>query len=142
MNKCQRCLKNEISLQCLHCPTINKICSLCDKIIHNTTSKINHNRLPIEHITINIKDNIQFENKKEPREKQISYNNNNIMFIENNEKESKLDNNINNNNIKNISEIMKNNSSIIMDNMNLNNNTYDISTINQSVNNNINEFII
>ena len=141
MNKCQRCLKNEISLQCLHCPTINKICSLCDKIIHNTTSKINHNRLPIEHITINIKDNIQFENKKEPREKQISYNNNNIMFIENNEKESKLDNNINNNNIKNISEIMKNNSSIIMDNLILNNNTYDISTINQSVNNNINEFI-
>ena len=140
MNKCQRCLKNEISLQCLHCPTINKICSLCDKKIHNTTSKINHNRLPIEHITINIKDNIQFENKNEPNEKQISYNNN-IMLVENNERESKGDNNINYNNIKNISEIMKNNSSIIMDNMNLNNNTYDISTINQSVNNNINEFI-
>ena len=64
MENCQRCLNNKISLQCLHCPTINKICLICDKIIHNTTSKINHVRLPIENITINIQDNISFEKKK------------------------------------------------------------------------------
>ena len=53
MDKCQRCLTNRITLQCLHCPTINKICSLCDKKIHNITSKLNHNRMPIENLTIN-----------------------------------------------------------------------------------------
>ena len=74
MENCQRCLNNKISLQCLHCPTINKICLICDKIIHNTTSKINHVRLPIENITINIKDNISFEKKKELNENQISNN--------------------------------------------------------------------
>ena len=134
MEKCQRCLKNNISLKCLNCPSINKICSLCDKKIHNLTSKINHNRMPIENITINLKDNIPFENKIEPNEQQIS-NNNDIIFIENNQQDSEsLKNNNNMNyNIKNISEIVKNNnSSIIMDNINLNNNTYDISTLNQS----------
>ena len=144
--KCQRCLKNEISLQCLHCPTINKICSLCDKKIHNSTSKINHTRIPKENITINIKENIFPENNREPNENHILNKNKDIKIIENNQKQIEDDDNnyMNYNNIKNISSIMKNNnSSVIIDNNILNNNTYDISTVNQSMNNNnINECLL
>ena len=82
MNKCQRCLKNDISLQCLHCPTINKLCSLCDKKIHNIVSKANHTRLPKENITISLNDNLSFENRKEPNEQKF----NDIIFIEDNQK--------------------------------------------------------
>ena len=151
MEKCQRCEKNEISLQCLHCPTINKICSLCDRKIHNSTSKINHCRIPIENMTISIKDNLSFENRKEPNENLISYNNKDMIIIENDNEANELQqeddklNAINYNNIKNISAIMKNNnSSVIIDNENLNNNnnfTYDISTMNQSANNYNNNLI-
>ena len=142
MDKCQRCLKKEVSLKCLHCPTINRICNICDKEIHSTSLKINHNRIPIENITINMNDNVSFENKKEPNENLVSNNNinkNNIL-IENNQQDEQEDDNINY--LKNCSDILKNNNtSETMDNMilNLNNYTNEISTINQSISNNVNE---
>ena len=142
MDKCQRCLKKEVSLKCLHCPTINRICNICDKEIHNTSLKINHNRIPIENITINMNENVSFENKKEPNENLVSNShiNKDVILIENNHQEEQEDDNINYS--KDCSAILKNNNtSETMDNMilNLNNYTNDISTINQSVNNNINE---
>jgi len=142
MDKCQRCLKKEVSLKCLHCPTINRICNICDKEIHSTSLKINHNRIPIENITINLNENVSFENKKEPNENLVSNNNINkdMILIENNQQERQEDNNLNY--LKNCSTILKNNNtSETMDNMilNLNNYTNDISTINQSVNNNQND---
>ena len=130
MEKCQRCSKNTITLQCFHCPTINKICSLCDKIIHSRSFKINHNRVPIENVTLNLKDN-SFENKEEL--------NNKMIYIEDNKLEESKENNFKNN-IKNYSTIPKNNnSSLIMENINnniyyANANTNDISTLNQSKN--------
>lgn len=147
MDKCQRCLKREVSLKCLHCPTINRICNICDKEIHSTSLKINHNRIPIENITINMNENISFENKKEPNENLVSNNNINKdkILIENNQQEEQEEDNMNYanlNNLKNCSTILKNNNtSETMDNMilNLNNYTNEISTINQSVNNNVNE---
>ena len=142
MDKCQRCSKKEVSLKCLHCPTINRICNICDKEIHNTSLKINHNRIPIENITINMNENVSFENKKEPNENLVSNShiNKDVILIENNHQEEQEDDNINYS--KDCSAILKNNNtSETMDNMilNLNNYTNDISTINQSVNNNINE---
>jgi hypothetical protein len=142
MDKCQRCLKKEVSLKCLHCPTINRICNICDKEIHSTSLKINHNRIPIENITINMNDNVSFENKKEPNENLVSNSNINkdIILIQNNQQEEQEDDNINY--LKNCSDILKNNNtSETMDNMilNLNNYTNEISTINQSVSNNVNE---
>ena len=142
MDKCQRCLKKEVTLKCLHCPTINRICNICDKEIHSTSLKINHNRIPIENITINLNENVSFENKKEPNENLVSNNNINkdMILIENNQQEGQEDDNLNY--LKNCSTILKNNNtSETMDNMilNLNNYTNDISTINQSVNNNLNE---
>ena len=149
MEKCQRCLNSEVSLICAHCPTINRICSLCDKKIHNIPSKLNHNRIPIENITINMNENISFENKKEPNESIISKDNKQNILIENNLNEGEMgESNINEenkNNIKNCSAILNNNnSSLTIDNMNLNfnNNTNNISGINQSLsNNNQNEII-
>ena len=142
MDKCQRCLKKEVSLKCLHCATINRICNICDKEIHSTSLKINHNRIPIENITINLNENVSFENKKEPNENLVSNNNINkdMILIENNQQEGQEDDNLNY--LKNCSTILKNNNtSETMDNMilNLNNYTNDISTINQSVNNNQND---
>ena len=66
MEKCQRCSKKPITLQCFNCPIINRICSLCDKIIHNTQIKIDHVRVPIENVTLNLKDNTINSNKEEP----------------------------------------------------------------------------
>ena len=74
MEKCQRCSKNEIKVQCYNCPLIYRICSLCDKIIHNNTLKMEHVRVPIDNVTINLKDNQIFENIKEP--------NNEMIYIE------------------------------------------------------------
>ena len=71
MEQCQRCSKKPITLQCFNCPRINRICSLCDKIIHNNTLKIDHVRVPIENVTLNLKDNNIFENKEEPNKTQI-----------------------------------------------------------------------
>ena len=128
MEKCQRCSKKPITLQCFNCPIINRICSLCDKIIHNTKLKIDHVRVPIENVTLNLKENQSFENKEEP--------NNKMILIEQNfQEESKEQENINN-----CSEIKNNDNSIeIMNNlnMNINNNinTNDLSTLNQSKNN-------
>ena len=133
MEKCQRCSKNPITLQCFNCPLINRICSLCDKIIHNTALKIDHVRVPIENVTLNLKDNQEFENKEEP-------NNNKMIFIEQNfQEESKEDENFNNERIKNFSTILPmKNSSEIIDNINTNIqnniNTNDLSTLNQSKN--------
>ncbi len=134
MEKCQRCSKNPITLQCFNCPLINRICSLCDKIIHNTTLKIDHVRVPIENVTLNLKDNQEFENKEEP-------NNNKMIFIEQNlQEESKEQENLDfNKKIKNCSTIVKNNNnSEILDNLGIdvNNmaNTNDLSTLNQSKN--------
>ena len=133
MEKCQRCSKNPITLQCFNCPLINRICSLCDKIIHNTTLKIDHVRVPIENVTLNLKDNQTFENKEEP--------NNKMIFIEQNlQEESKEQENLDfNKKIKNCSTIVKNNNnSEILDNLGIdvNNmaNTNDLSTLNQSKN--------
>ena len=113
MEKCQRCSKKPITLQCFNCPIINRICSLCDKIIHNTQFKIDHVRVPIENVTLNLKDNTINETKEEPNKKMI--------LIENNStEESKEDENFNfnNNQIKNCSTIlpMKNSSEIIDNN--------------------------
>ena len=133
MEKCQRCSKKPITLQCFNCPIINRICSLCDKIIHNTQFKINHVRVPIENVTLNLKDNTLNETKEEPNKKMI--------LIENNTtEESKEDENFNfnNNHIKNCSTIlpMKNSSEIIDNNTNIQNNinTNELSTLNQSKN--------
>ena len=133
MEKCQRCSKKPITLQCFNCPIINRICSLCDKIIHNTQLKIDHMRVPIENVTLNLKDNTINETKEEPNKKMI--------LIENNStEESKEDENFNfnNNQIKNCSTIlpMKNSSEIIDNNTNIQNNinTNDLSTLNQSKN--------
>ena len=133
MEKCQRCSKNPITLQCFNCPIINRICSLCDKIIHNTQIKIDHVRVPIENVTLNLKDNTINSNKEEP-------NNNKMILIENNsQEESKEDENFNNERIKNFSTILPmKNSSEIIDNINTNIqnniNTNDLSTLNQSKN--------
>ena len=132
MEKCQRCTKNPITLQCFNCPIINRICSLCDKIIHNTTLKIDHVRVPIENVTLNLKENALFENKEEPNKM--------ILIEQNPQEESKEQENFySNKRIKNCSEIMKNNNSNsdIMDNYNniiYNANTNDLSTLNQSKN--------
>ena len=132
MEKCQRCSKNKITLQCFNCPLINRICSLCDKIIHNNTLKIGHVRVPIENVTLNLKDNQIFESKKEP--------NNNMIYIEqNSQEESKEQKYLDNNKINNYSTIVKtNNNSEISDNFNININnnvnTNDLSTLNQSKN--------
>ena len=133
MEKCQRCSKKPITLQCFNCPIINRICSLCDKIIHNTQIKIDHVRVPIENVTLNLKDNTINSNKEEP-------NNNKMILIENNsQEESKEDENFNNERIKNFSTILPmKNSSEIIDNINTNIqnniNTNDLSTLNQSKN--------
>ena len=132
MEKCQRCSKNEIKLQCFNCPLINRICSLCDKIIHNNTLKMDHVRVPIDNITINLKDNQIFESKKEPNKEMI--------YIEqNSQEESKEQKYLDNNKINNYSTIIKtNNNSEISDNFNININnnvnTNDLSTLNQSKN--------
>ena len=132
MEKCQRCSKNKITLQCFNCPLINRICSLCDKIIHNNTLKIGHVRVPIENVTLNLKDNQIFESKKEP--------NNNMIYIEqNSQEESREQKYLDNNKINNYSTIVKtNNNSEISDNFNININnnvnTNDLSTLNQSKN--------
>ena len=133
MEKCQRCSKKPITLQCFNCPIINRICSLCDKIIHNTQIKIDHVRVPIENVTLNLKDNTINSNKEEP-------NNNKMILIENNsQEESKEDENFNNERIRNFSTILPmKNSSEIIDNINTNIqnniNTNDLSTLNQSKN--------
>ncbi len=44
MENCRRCLKNKPSFQCLECPSFNILCTRCDKIIHNISSKQNHRR--------------------------------------------------------------------------------------------------
>ena len=132
MEKCQRCSKKPITLQCFNCPVINRICSLCDKIIHNNQIKINHVRVPIENVTLNLKDNTINDNKEEPNKKMI--------FIEYNPtEESKEDENCSINRIKNCSTILPmKNSSEIIDNFNTNIqnniNTNDLSTLNQSKN--------
>ena len=134
MEKCQRCSKNPITLQCFNCPLINRVCSLCDKLIHNTSLKIDHVRVPIENVTLNLKENQIFENKEEP--------NNKMIFIEHNsQEESNEQENFddNDNIIKDCSTIVKNNNnSEILDNLgvdiNNNANTNDLSTLNQSKN--------
>ena len=130
MEKCHRCSKKPITLQCFNCPVINRICSLCDKIIHNTSIKIDHVRVPIENVTLNLKENPSIENKEEPNDKMI--------FIEQNQQEeSKEDENFNNK-IKNCSTINKNNNSYeMLENLNIhlqNNINTNESTLNQSKN--------
>ena len=45
MENCQRCLKHKPSFQCKECSSFNILCTRCDKIIHNISSKQNHRRI-------------------------------------------------------------------------------------------------
>ena len=45
MENCQRCLKNKSSFQCTECSSFNNLCTRCDKVIHNISSRQNHRRI-------------------------------------------------------------------------------------------------
>ena len=48
METCQRCLSNPVSFQCTVCTSYRNLCTRCDNIIHNISSKQNHRRIAIE----------------------------------------------------------------------------------------------
>ena len=50
MEICQRCLSKPISFQCMVCPSYRNLCSRCDNIIHNISSKQDHRRIAINQI--------------------------------------------------------------------------------------------
>ena len=47
MEVCQRCLSKPISFQCTVCPSYRNLCTRCDNIIHNISSKQDHRRIAI-----------------------------------------------------------------------------------------------
>ena len=61
MEICQRCLSKPISFQCTVCTSYRNLCTRCDNIIHNISSKQNHRRIAFNQ-TINNQENIE-ENK-------------------------------------------------------------------------------
>ena len=48
METCQRCLSKPVSFQCTVCPSYRNLCTRCDNIIHNISSKQNHRRIAID----------------------------------------------------------------------------------------------
>ena len=50
MEICQRCLSKPISFQCTACPSYRNLCTRCDNIIHNISSKQDHRRIAINQI--------------------------------------------------------------------------------------------
>jgi hypothetical protein len=47
METCERCLSKPVSFQCTICTSYRNLCTRCDNIIHNISSKQNHRRIAI-----------------------------------------------------------------------------------------------
>ena len=56
MEICQRCLSKPVSFQCMVCTSYRNLCTRCDNIIHNISSKQDHRRIAIDQ-TISHKEN-------------------------------------------------------------------------------------
>lgn len=62
MEKCQRCLTKPVSFQCTVCTSYRNLCTRCDNIIHNISSKQNHRRIAINQTIFQQEENNQDKN--------------------------------------------------------------------------------
>ena len=130
MEKCQRCFKNDALLQCMNCPTIRNLCNTCDKIVHNLPSKLNHTRIPVENLTLNLNTKelftIQNQTQIEQEPKYASITPPSIIQLNN----TNTINNTNDNSIMNFDNIITQNKLPDEINISINDDVSDFQTIN------------
>ena len=137
METCQRCLSKPVSFQCTVCPSFTNLCTRCDNIIHNISSKQNHRRIAINQ-TISHREIKEDNNNILNNNKNLNHSALNPIFPLNFE----LDNDLNNPQKNNSIGIEQNDQISNINNITGQNNNLLISQIRKSLNdNNINNNI-
>ena len=144
MEICQRCLSKPISFQCTVCTSYRNLCTRCDNIIHNISSKQNHRRIAFNQ-TINNQENIE-ENKIIENNKNLNNSAINPMSPGNLEFENDLNNQqkLNsigieqNEQISNINNMTAQNNNLLLSQMRKSMNDYNLNNMNNNIDNQIN----
>lgn len=137
METCQRCLSKPVSFQCTVCTSYRNLCTRCDNIIHNISSKQNHRRIAIEQ-TISPQDvkeentalNKNLNNSEINLEFDKEFNNNNnnqklnLIGLEQNDQISNINNITAQNNNLLISQMRKSLNDYNQNNNKINNNSF------------------
>ena len=144
MEVCQRCLSKPISFQCTVCPSYRNLCTRCDNIIHNISSKQDHRRIAINQT----KSSQELKQENNILDNKINLNNSAINPILHANLD--FDNDYNNNNqqkmnsigieqndqISNINNITGQNNNLLISQMRKSLNDYNNDNLNDNIDNN------